>query len=83
MRPTRCAPKQRADSACDSTGCALSIWPATTAATAWVSSADLLLVTGPLYRDSLPYPGLLALEQIHAERRKSGPRSARLMAVVS
>jgi ferredoxin-NADP reductase/multimeric flavodoxin WrbA len=47
------------------------------------ADADLLLVIGPLYWDSLPYPGLLALEQIHAERRKSGLRPARLMAVMS
>lgn len=47
------------------------------------ADADLLLVIGPLYWDSLPYPGLLALEHIHAERQKSGLRPARLMAVMS
>jgi ring-1,2-phenylacetyl-CoA epoxidase subunit PaaE len=47
------------------------------------AAADLLLVIGPLYWDSLPYPGLLALAQIHAERRSSGLRPARLMAVMS
>lgn len=47
------------------------------------AAADLLLIIGPLYWDSLPYPGLLALEHIHAERRKSGLRRARLVAVMS
>jgi len=30
------------------------------------AQADLLLIIGPLYWDSLPYTGLLALEHIHA-----------------
>lgn len=47
------------------------------------AQADLLLIIAPLYWDSLPYPGLLALEQIHAERLKSGQRPARLVAVMS
>ena len=45
--------------------------------------ADLLMVIGPLYWDSLPYAGLLALEYIHAERRKAGMRPARLLAVMN
>jgi ferredoxin-NADP reductase/multimeric flavodoxin WrbA len=47
------------------------------------AQADLLMVIGPLYWDSLPYPGLLALEHIHAGRRKAGSRPARLVAVMS
>ena len=45
--------------------------------------ADLLVVIGPLYWDSLPYPGLLALERICAERQQSGPRPARLVGVLN
>ncbi|MBA4281902.1 MAG: hypothetical protein C0437_21365, partial [Ralstonia sp.] len=47
------------------------------------AQADLLLLIGPLYWDSLPYPGLLALKHIHAERQKSGPRPARLVALMN
>jgi ferredoxin-NADP reductase/multimeric flavodoxin WrbA len=47
------------------------------------AQADLLLIIGPLYWDSLPYPGLLALEHIHAERQKSGLRPARLVAIMN
>lgn len=47
------------------------------------AAADVLLVIGPLYWDSLPYPGLRALEQIHAERRQSGLRPARVVAVMT
>jgi hypothetical protein len=32
--------------------------------------ADLLMIISPLYWDSLPYPGLLALEHIHAHRHE-------------
>jgi len=47
------------------------------------AQADLLLVIGPLYWDSLPYPGLLALEHIHAQRHQAGMRPARLVAVMN
>ena len=47
------------------------------------AQADLLLVIGPLYWDSLPYAGLLALEHIQAARQKSGPRAARLVGVLN
>lgn len=47
------------------------------------AAADLLLVIGPLYWDSLPYTGLRALEQIHTERRQSGTSPARLVAVMT
>ncbi|MFN0305130.1 MAG: 2Fe-2S iron-sulfur cluster-binding protein [Burkholderiales bacterium] len=47
------------------------------------AQADLLLIIGPLYWDSLPYPGLLALQHIHAERRKSGLRRARMVGVMN
>lgn len=47
------------------------------------AQADLLLIIGPLYWDSLPYPGLLALENIHAKRREAGLPPARLAAVLN
>ena len=47
------------------------------------AQADLLLVISPLYWDSLPYPGLLALEHIHAARLQSGAGPARLMGVLN
>lgn len=47
------------------------------------AQADLLLVLSPLYWDSLPYPGLLALEHIHTQRRGAGMRPARLLAVMN
>jgi ring-1,2-phenylacetyl-CoA epoxidase subunit PaaE len=47
------------------------------------AQADLLLVIGPLYWDSLPYPGLLALEHIHAVRLQSGASPARLVGVLN
>lgn len=47
------------------------------------AQADLLLILGPLYWDSLPYLGLLALEHIHSERRKVGMHPARLVAVLN
>lgn len=47
------------------------------------AQAELLLIISPLYWDSLPYPGLLALEHIHAQRRRAGMRPARLLAVMN
>jgi ring-1,2-phenylacetyl-CoA epoxidase subunit PaaE len=47
------------------------------------AQADLLLVIGPLYWDSLPYPGLLALEHIHAARLHLGASPARLVGVLN
>jgi ferredoxin-NADP reductase/multimeric flavodoxin WrbA len=47
------------------------------------ADADLLLVVAPLYWDCLPYTGLQALEQIHARRRQSGMRPARLVGVMN
>jgi ferredoxin-NADP reductase/multimeric flavodoxin WrbA len=47
------------------------------------AQADVLLIISPLYWDSLPYPGLLALEHIHTQRHKSGMRPARLLSVMN
>lgn len=47
------------------------------------AQADLRLIIGPLYWDSLPYPGLLALEHIHAQRRQASMRPGRLLAVMN
>lgn len=47
------------------------------------AQADLLVILGPLYWDSLPYPGLLALEHIHAARQQSGLTPARLVGVLN
>ena len=47
------------------------------------AQADLLVIIGPLYWDSLPYPGLLALEHIHAARQQEGPRPARLVGILN
>jgi ferredoxin-NADP reductase/multimeric flavodoxin WrbA len=47
------------------------------------AEADLLIILSPLYWDSLPYTGLLALEHIHARRRRNGSRAARLVAVMN
>jgi ferredoxin-NADP reductase/multimeric flavodoxin WrbA len=47
------------------------------------AQADLLLVIGPLYWDSLPYPGLLALHHIHAARHTLRSHPARLMALMT
>jgi ring-1,2-phenylacetyl-CoA epoxidase subunit PaaE len=47
------------------------------------AEADLLFVIAPLYWDSLPYTGLLALQHILARRREAGSRPARLVAVMN
>lgn len=57
--------------------------PVAQAAAQRCAQADLLLIIGPLYWDSLPYPGILALEHIHAQRRSAGTAPARLAAVMN
>lgn len=47
------------------------------------AQADLLVILGPLYWDSLPYPGLLALEHIRAARQQSRLKPARLVSVLN
>ncbi len=54
-----------------------------TAAAQRCADADLLCIVSPLYWDSLPYTGLLALEHVHAQRRGAGRRAARLIAVMN
>jgi ring-1,2-phenylacetyl-CoA epoxidase subunit PaaE len=47
------------------------------------AESDLLLILSPLYWDSLPYAGLRALADIHAQRRLAGVPPARLVAVMN
>ncbi len=49
-----------------------------------LADADVLVVASPLYIDTLPYLGLLALEQVfNARRDGQGRRTARLVALLN
>jgi ring-1,2-phenylacetyl-CoA epoxidase subunit PaaE len=49
-----------------------------------LADADILVIASPLYIDTLPYLGVLALEQVrNARRRGQGRRPARLVALLN